>query len=211
MATLTEFITNWGDVIELDFPKWDLPKIMQILDKHPGWSEYQPHKVGYNRYGLSVTSLDGGFSGKPDLYSLREYYRMTGEIYDEMSFKKRTNIVEFLPELNEFLDFWEPSLGRTHFLKFNRGGFFPPHRDNGAHVNSPTFRILVPINNFGINDMKWIQEEKVLNLTLGQVYFINTTKLHSVFSFVDNCIMLVLNISADEKILAKMVKKVVGL
>lgn len=211
MATLTDFITNWGDVIELDFPKWDLHKIINILDKHPGWKEYQPHKLGYNRYGLSVTSLDGGFSGKPDLYSLREYYRMTGEIYDESNFKQRTNVVEFLPEINEFLDFFEPSLGRTHFLKFNKGGFFPPHRDNGANIASPSFRILVPIHNFGINDMKWIQDERVLNLTLGQVYFINTTKLHSVFSFVDNCVMLVLNVKADEKILDKMVKKVVGL
>lgn len=211
MATLTDFVSNWGDVIELDFPRWDLHKMMTVLNKHPGWKIYQPHKKGYNRFGLSVTSHDGGFSGQPDLYSLREWYKMTGEIFDEMSFKKRTSIVEFLPELNEFLDFWEPSLGRTHFLRFDKGGFFPPHRDNGAIVQSPTFRILVPINNFGINDMKWIQEEKTLNLTLGQVYFINTTKLHSVFSFVDNCVMLVLNVNADEAILDKMVKKVVGL
>lgn len=211
MATLTDFIINWGEVIELDFPKWDLNKIMTVLDKHSGWKEYQPHKPGYNRYGLSVTSLDGGFSGKPDLYSLREYQNMYGESYNELSFKKRTNIVQFLPELNEFLDFWEPNLGRTHFLRLDKGGFFPPHRDNGALVSVPTFRILVPIHNFGINDMKWIQEERVLNLTLGQTYFINTSRLHSLFSYVDNCVMLVLNIGVDEQILNKMVKKIVAL
>ena len=211
MATLTDFIINWGEVIELDFPKWDLNKMMTVLDKHSGWKEYQPHKPGYNRYGLSVTSLDGGFSGKPDLYSLREYQNMYGESYNEMSFKKRTNIVQFLPELNEFLDFWEPNLGRTHFLRLDKGGFFPPHRDNGALVSVPTFRILVPIHNFGINDMKWIQEERVLNLTLGQTYFINTSRLHSLFSYVDNCVMLVLNIGVDEQILSKMVKKIVAL
>ena len=211
MATLTDFIINWGEVIELDFPKWDLNKMMTVLDKHSGWKEYQPHKPGYNRYGLSVTSLDGGFSGKPDLYSLREYQNMYGESYNELSFKKRTNIVQFLPELNEFLDFWEPNLGRTHFLRLDKGGFFPPHRDNGALVSVPTFRILVPIHNFGINDMKWIQEERVLNLTLGQTYFINTSRLHSLFSYVDNCVMLVLNIGVDEQILNKMVKKIVAL
>ena len=123
MATLTDFIVNWGEVIELDFPKWDLSKMMNVLNKHSGWKEYQPHKPGYNRYGLSVTSLDGGFSGKPDLCSLREYQTMYGESYNEMSFTKRTNIVQFLPELNEFLDFWEPNLGRTHFLRLDRGGF----------------------------------------------------------------------------------------
>jgi hypothetical protein len=211
MNTLTDFIINWGEVIELDFPKWDLSKVMNVLNKHPGWKEYQPHKPGYNRYGLSVTSLDGGFSGKPDLYSLREYQNMYNESYNEMCFNKRTNVVQFLPELNEFLDFWEPNLGRSHFLRLDKGGFFPPHRDNGALVSVPTFRILVPIHNFGINDMKWIQEERILNLTLGQVYFINTSRLHSLFSFVDNCVMLVLNIGVDEKILSKMVKKIVAL
>ena len=211
MNTLTDFIINWGEVIELDFPKWDLHKVMQVLDKHPGWKEYQPHKPGYNRYGLSVTSLDGGYSGKPDLYSLREYQKFYGESYNEMSFRNRTSIVQFLPELNEFLDFWEPNLGRTHFLRLDKGGFFPPHRDNGAIVAVPTFRILVPINNFGINDMKWIQEERILNLTLGQTYFINTSRLHSLFSYVDNCVMLVLNVHADEQILSKMVKKIVAL
>jgi hypothetical protein len=211
MNTLTDFIINWGEVIELDFPKWDLSKVMNVLNKHPGWKEYQPHKPGYNRYGLSVTSLDGGFSGKPDLYSLREYQNMYGESYNEMCFNKRTNVVQFLPELNDFLDFWGPNLGRTHFLRLDKGGFFPPHRDNGALVSVPTFRILVPIHNFGINDMKWVQEERILNLTLGQVYFINTSRLHSLFSFVDNCVMLVLNIGVDEQILSKMVKKIVAL
>lgn len=211
MNGITDFITHFGDVVELDFPKWELHKVTEVLFKHPGWKYYQPHKENYNRYGLSVTSLDGGFSGEPDLYSLREWYKMTGESYNEFSFKKRTNIVSFLPELDKFLDFFEPALGRTHFLKLNKGGFFPPHRDNGANVSIDNFRIIIPIHNFGINDMKWIQEEKILRMDLGSTYFINTTKLHSVFSFVDNCLMLVLNVQADQSILNKMVKKVVGL
>lgn len=211
MSALTDLIINFGDVIDLDFPAWDYFNASSILSKHTGWKYYQPHKLGYNRYGLSVTSLDGGFSGEPDLYSLREYHKMTGKSYTEIDFKKRTNIVEFIPELNPLLDFFEPSLGRTHFLRLDKGGFFPPHRDNGAIVDTPTFRILVPIKNFGINDMKWIQEEKVLRLELGHTYFINTTRLHSLFSFVDDCIMLVLNVVQDERVLSKMVKKIVGI
>lgn len=211
MSSLSELITHFGNVVELDFPAWDVVKITEICNKHPGWKYYQPHKLGYNRYGLSVTSLDGGFSGEPDLYSLREYRKMHGKSYNEIDFKARTNIVEFIPELNNFLDFWEPSLGRCHFLKLNRGGFFPPHRDNGAIVDVPTFRILVPINNFGTNDMKWIQEEQILNLRLGHTYFINTSRLHSLFSFVDNCLMLVLNVNQSPEILSKMVKKIVGI
>ncbi len=197
--------------MELDFPKMNLNHVKDVLDKHPGWKPYQPHKTGYNRFGLSVTSLDGQYSGEPDLYSLREWQSMTGESYNEMSFRKRTNIVQFLPELDQFLNFWEPNLGRTHFLRLDRGGFFPPHRDNGAIVAVPTFRIIVPIYNFGVNDMKWIQDEKIQRFDLGATYFVNTSRLHSVFSFVDNCLMLVLNVNTDEHILGKMVKKIVAI
>jgi hypothetical protein len=211
MAALTDFIINWGEVVELDFPKMNLNHVKDVLDKHPGWKPYQPHKTGYNRFGLSVTSLDGQYSGEPDLYSLREWQSMTGESYNEMSFRKRTNIVQFLPELDQFLNFWEPNLGRTHFLRLDRGGFFPPHRDNGAIVAVPTFRIIVPIYNFGVNDMKWIQDEKIQRFDLGATYFVNTSRLHSVFSFVDNCLMLVLNVNTDEHILGKMVKKIVAI
>jgi len=211
MSRLTEFIVNWGDIVELDFHTWNTGNAINVLNKHPGWKVYQPHKPGYNRFGLSVTSLDGGYSGLPDLASLREYNLLNNTNYNEYDFKTRTNIEAFIPELKPLLDFFEPNLGRCHFLRLDKGGFFPPHRDNGAIVAVPSFRILVPINNFGINDMKWIQDEEILNLKLGQVYFINTSKIHSLFSFVDNCMMLVINVIWDEQILNKMVKKLVAI
>ena len=193
MSHLTDFITNFGQVIEFDFPQWNTVAANDILTKHPGWVRYQPQKPN-NRWGLSVTSLDGNFSGVPDLYSLREYNQMNGTEYWEADFKARTNICDFIPELNPFLDFFGKSLGRAHFLRLDSGGFFPPHRDNGAIVDSPSFRILVPVANFGKNQMKWIQEEQPIQLELGRTYFINTTRPHSLFSFTDNCTMLVLNV-----------------
>jgi len=211
MSALTDFIVNFGDVVELDFPALNCFKVTEILNKHPGWKIYQPHKPGYNRFGLSVTSLDGGYSGEPDLYSLREYYKIHGKSYQEIDFKKRTSMVEFIPELNEIIDYFEPGTGRCHFLRLDRGGFFPPHRDNGANADVPTFRILIPINNFNSNDMKWIQEDSILNLRMGTAYFINTTRLHSVFSFVDNCLMFVMNIEQSPVIIQKLVKRVAAI
>ena len=208
MSYLTEFITNYGNVVEFDFPHWDTLRAHDILSKHPGWVRYQPQKPN-NRWGLSVTSLDGNFSGVPDLYSLRDYNELNGTQYWEADFKARTNVVEFIPELNPFLDFFGSSLGRVHFLRLDAGGFFPPHRDNGAIVDSPTFRILVPIYSFGKNQMKWIQEEQVLTLETGKTYFINTTRAHSLFSFVDNCTMLVLNVIATKEVLDKLVRRVI--
>jgi hypothetical protein len=208
MSHLTDFITNFGQVIEFDFPQWNTVAANDILKKHPGWVRYQPQKPN-NRWGLSVTSLDGNFSGVPDLYSLREYNQMNGTAYWEADFKARTNICDFIPELNPFLDFFGKSLGRAHFLRLDSGGFFPPHRDNGAIVDSPSFRILVPVANFGKNQMKWIQEEQPIQLELGRTYFINTTRPHSLFSFTDNCTMLVLNVLADKEVLDKLVRHVV--
>ena len=51
---------------------------------------------------------------------------------------------------------------------------------------------------FGKHQVKWIQEDKILNFEIGRAYFVNTTKEHSVFSFVDNSIMFVMNIMATD-------------
>lgn len=208
MSALSDFIINFGDIVELNFPSWNLDSTQKILANHQNWVRYQPHKLENNRFGLSVTSLDGNYSGEPDLYSLREYRDMTGKNYNEGDFKRRTNIVNFIPELQNLLDFFEPNLGRTHFIKLNPGGFFPPHRDNGLLPSSPTFRIIVPIQNFHYRCVKWIQDEKIVNFNVGRTYFVNTTKVHSVFSFEQNVILLVLNVAVDDFIISKMTKAV---
>lgn len=197
MNTATLFAC-FGDVIELDFPLWDINQIQQILDSHSGWKQYNPRK-GINRYGLSVTSLDGEYSGVPDLDSLLEYNKLNNTNYSETSFNVKTDIVEKIPNLNELLSALSPNVGRCHFLKINAGGFFPPHRDNGSAVPSPSFRIIVPLGNTKKKDWHWMQEGQLLNLTPGKTYCINTTKEHSIFSFRDNCCMLVLNVIASLK------------
>ena len=190
MATLTDLITNFGDVICLKDQGFDLQKIRQVLDASPHWVQYNPRKQ-INRYGLSVTSLDGGYSGIPDLDSLREYNRLNNTSFGESSFKTRTPIVDELG-LGPFLDKWK-FLGRTHFLRLDQGGFFPPHRDNGIVIPPQTVRILVPIR-WQNNNALWIQDGKPLHLEEGQTYFINTSKEHSVFSFMNGSILLVLNV-----------------
>ena len=191
-----DLFSCFGDVIELDFPKWNIDQVQTILDNHSGWKQYNPRK-SINRHGLSVTSLDGTYSGVPDLDSLLEFNKENGTNYNESDFKIRTNIVEQIPNLQQILDLLSPDLGRCHFLKLNAGGFFPPHRDNGSSIPSKSFRIIVPL----VSPKKWywIHEGKILNLTPGKTYCINTTKEHSVFSFFDNSCMLVLNVIASLK------------
>lgn len=203
MASVTDLVSNFGDIIELDFV-WKLEEPEKLI-AHPGWKPYNPRKDGYNRFGLSVTSADGGFSGIPDLDSLREYNKINGTQFTEASFDKRTSIVSQYPDLERILNLFGKDCGRCHFLRLDKGGFFPPHRDNGTSLPSKTFRIIVPLYNFGKHHVKWIQEDRVLNLETGKAYFVNTTKEHSVFSFVDNSIMFVMNIMVSENSIQKVV------
>lgn len=197
--TLTDLITNFGDIIELNYGTLPINDISERLSTSELWRPYNLRKISNRRYGISVTSLDGGYSGVPDLDSLREYNHLNSTDYSEKDFKTRTPIAGDFSQLTELLDDWEPYLGRTHFLKLGAGGYFPPHRDNGINLPTPYFRILVPISGFGTNEFKWLQEDKIVQFNLGRAYFVNTTKSHCLFSFVDNCVMLVMNVEANEK------------
>jgi hypothetical protein len=205
MANITDVIVNFGEIIELDFPLWNLENSTTHLFNHDGWMQYNPRKT-VNRKGLSVTSLDGAYSGIPDLDSLREFNILNNTQYHELDFKIRTDIVNFIPELNILLDTF-PDHGRCHFLKLDAGGFFPPHRDNGTASTVPsTFRLIVPIHNFQKYQLEWIHDGVLTYFELGKAYFINTTKVHSLFSFVDNSICFVMNIMCTELSLKTLIR-----
>lgn len=204
---LTEFVSSYGDVVELGFHKIDVNLYKDLILNHPEWKEYNTYKRGYNRYGLSMTSLDGGYSGIPDLESLMEYYLETKEIYYDRDFKVRTPLSNEIPEVSELFDFFGDALGRSHFLRLDRGGFFPPHRDHEFRLPNNMFRVVIPFYNFHSSKMTWVFDGKVLQLTEGVAYFMNTTKAHSLFSYDDACTMLVLNVSATEDIMNELIRK----
>lgn len=204
---LTEFVSSYGDVVELGFHKIDVNLYKDLILNHPEWKEYNTYKRGYNRYGLSMTSLDGGYSGVPDLESLMEYYLETKEIYYDRDFKVRTPLSNEIPEVSELFDFFGDALGRSHFLRLDRGGFFPPHRDHEFRLPNNMFRVVIPFYNFHSSKMTWVFDGKVLQLTEGVAYFMNTTKAHSLFSYDDACTMLVLNVSATEDIMNELIRK----
>ena len=197
---LTDLITNFGDVIKLKDQQFDLNKMRTILDASEHWHQYNPRK-NVNRFGLSLTSLDGGYSGVPDLDSLREYNAINKTNYVEDSFTQYTPMVEELG-LTKFLDLWQPHLGRSHCLRLDAGGFFPPHRDNGLNLQSTTVRILIPVR---WKNAVWIQDGQLLNLEEGAAYFLNTTKIHSLFSYQDGNILIVLNVNTHPVSLGKII------
>ena len=102
----------FGDVIELDLPSWDVIKIQEVLNSHTEWKQYNPRK-GVNRYGLSVTSLDGGYSGVPDLDSILEFNKLNNTKYIETDFNVKTDVVSQIPNLDELLNSLSPGLSAT--------------------------------------------------------------------------------------------------
>lgn len=198
MINTASLFSCFGDIIELNFEPWDTNKYHDFLVNHPEWKRYN-YRKNINRFGLSVISMDGGYSGVPDLDSLIEYNKETGKNLGENDFKTKTPIVEEIPELKKIINYFGDDVGRSHFLKLNLGGFFPPHRDNGTMVPSQYFRIIVPLINTNYNSWKWLHENKVKNFQTGKAYCVNTTKEHCIFSFTDNCIILVLNVKATIK------------
>lgn len=194
---LLNTIHAYGNVLPLKF--WMSPQVVRgELEKFNGdWKPYNSAKGDFKRWGLSITSKDGGLTGDPDLTSLLEYNTKFKTQLTEMSFKVPTPVYENVPEILPLLETFSPFLGRSHFLKFGVGGFFPYHRDGGVLAPS-SFRIFVPLHCHSMTDFVFLYRREVLNLEPGRAYFINTMVEHAVFSFHPESVHLVLNVDVTE-------------
>ena len=177
MSYLLTRIALYGDVLPLKF-KLDYKKFekgLKLFDDK--WVQYNPRK-NIPRYGLSITSLDGGFSGRPDLDSLKEYNIEHNLNLDEPDFKTLTPM---WPYVESALSKFKNHLGRTHIIKKSAGGQFPSHRDQYERENK-SFRLFLPIYNCNPPFNYFILDDKILNFDHGRMYFLNTCKEHIVFT-----------------------------
>lgn len=194
MSYLYDCLTRYGDFYQLNF-SISLSKILEELKLYKNdWVKYNPRK-NIPRYGLSITSLDGGLSGIPDLDSVREYNIKNNLNLDETDFNKKTEVWNLVDSgLREF----DGHLGRTHFIRMDRTGCFPPHRDQYSRdINS--FRLFIPIEKCNPPGTYFILDNKILNFEHGKVYFINTCKEHTIFTMSEFSLFVVANIILSEK------------
>lgn len=194
---LYQYLTVYGSV-------YSTTHYLQKYDDFVSWTEENFKYVRYNprkqieRYGLSITSLDGGTSGIPDLDSLYDYCVENNIILSEKDFKKFTSVYNF-KHLANVLDPIKEYLFRSHVLKINPGGFFPPHRDfRGMDIDS--FRIIIPLQNMDPPYFTFIVDEKIQYWEPGSLYFVDTAKMHYLFnaSFKPSY-MIILNVELNEK------------
>lgn len=178
------FDTNLGDCCELNLESVSL----QLQDFENDWQQYNPRKQ-VARWGLSITSLDGGMGGTPDLDSLYEYNLINGTKYNESHFRTLTPLGEQFRFFAEKVD-----LGRSHIIKLGSGGYFPYHRD----LDRNSFRVIYCIEGCHPTNFVWITENNVFPLQDGRWYVLNTKKVHSVFSF-GGCKFAVFNVISSEQ------------
>ena len=177
MSYLLTRIALYGDVLPLKF-KLDYKKFekgLKLFDDK--WVQYNPRK-NIPREGLSITSLDGGFSGIPDLDSLKEYNIEHNLNLDEPDFKTLTPM---WPYVESALSKFKNHLGRTHLIRKYAGGQFPSHRDHYERENK-SFRLFLPIYNCNPPFNYFILDDKILHFEHGRMYFLNTCKEHIVFT-----------------------------
>lgn len=154
------------------------------------WFPYNESKKGYRREGLSLYSLDGTVDSQIDLTSIQEFNKKNQTSYTEQSFNTPTPYWWDVPDLAESFKDIQNDICRTHFIRLGQGGFFPPHRDLGN-----TFRLIALFN--GTSDLYLMSEDKKLSFDVGRLYFLNTKKMHSIFSFIQYSHLLVLNVNLN--------------
>jgi len=177
--------------------------LLKNPDKFVAWTEENFKYVHYNprkdirRYGLSITSLDGGLSGRPDLDSLKDYNAENGTTFSERDFVQTTPVYDY-PQLKEILDPIKPYLFRSHVLRIDAGGYFPPHRDFGG-LDIDSFRLIIPLENVRQPNFTFIVDDKIQNWTPGRVTFVDTAKMHYLFNAAFHPVyFIVLNVELNE-------------
>ena len=195
-----------GDWLEMQ--RFSADNLMKELKQfEDSWKPYNRKKPN-NRFGLSITSLDGGLSGIPDLDSLYEYNKLHNTSIDNQDINKYTEVYENMPTLQKIIKPWKPWLGRCHFLKLNSGGFFPEHYDiNKLDYSYDDIRLIGFVNNNNKYGMKFLYEDKLVEVKEGSLYWFNASKRHSVFSMEDDCIMIVFCLKFDEELFKTIIEE----
>ena len=189
-------LLSFGDLIPLKL-KCDVKKLFDETEEFV-YLKYNPRK-DIERYGLSITSLDGSLNGV-DLDSIKEYNKENNTEYDELSFNKFTEVYNVSSEIQKIVEPFKNHIGRSHILHLAEGGYFPPHRDLPVYVEQQnSLRVLVPLKGCNPPDMYFMYEDKPLHFEHGRAYFLNTNKSHNLFSFKDSY-MVVLNIKTSEEV-----------
>jgi hypothetical protein len=188
-------LTAYGDQFRLQ-TEVDSTFILDELEKYNNdWTPYNPRKKN-NRWGLSLTNLDGKLGAGPDLDSLREYNREHNTTIVEKDFIVPTPVYDVFKDVCDPMKQW---IVRSHILQLRPGGYFPTHIDNYT-TDIESFRLLIPLESMNPRHSWFMMEDTILTWEYGFLYFINTCKQHTLFNAGrNNMTMVVFNVLLDKE------------
>ena len=172
-------ILQFGDFIPLDVEIEHSIK-QDLKDFDHKFTKYNP-RDDIPRQGLCVINERGETGPGPALDSINQYNAEHGTDWGETSFNKTTEVYNESAALQNLLHSIKHWCVRTHFIKLQPGGYFPPHRDHSKGIQN-TFRLIVPISNVNAPHCRFMLEDTTLNFEPYKMYFINTTKQHTLFN-----------------------------
>jgi hypothetical protein len=198
-AALWNSLVNLGSFVKT---KWYFDHYFveqQLSQFEDSWCPYNAKKdTVNNRWGLPVTSHTGDVFDNYHLNSFGHMQKYHDIEMKEENFKMPTQVYHAIPEIKKLVDVFAPDIGRVHFLRIDKGGFFPPHRD--FQGTSPEyFRLLTVFGRCSPENYVQMVDGCPLYPEAGWTYFMNTQLDHSVFSFSDNLYALILTVKLNER------------
>ncbi len=169
----------------------------EINDEKLKWIKYNKSKPWSHRYGLSLISLDGKTDGEIDLNSILEWNRTHNTNFNERSFQTPTPYWNHFQSISSQLSELQKHLGRSHLLRLDEAGIFPPHRDNYKQ-DDLTFRLLAFFN-CSSSSLHLNIDGTNAHFSTNSLYFLDTRLIHSVVSFQSNAMLLILNVELNSQ------------
>lgn len=191
LAVETQLLTL-GHVIPLNFMV-DLAQLERELVPYKNtWVPYLPRADRMNnRQGLALFGLPG--DQMTDGASLPEGRQRAQKDVDELDFNTPTELYSQCKSLHPLFEYFSP-VGRSFFVKSNKGGWFYPHRDH-PRLFRPSMRIIVFCKNSKSHQYDWIMDDdRKIQIEEGRAYYINTRLVHRTISYADDSIHLIMNI-----------------
>lgn len=164
------------------------------------WRPFQP-KTGISNDRESILLYGAEGSQPTDPCGLAQMARHTGVKPQEDSMTHPTIARDQFSCLTEVFKYFD--LGRTFAVRLNQGGHYPPHRDH-ILLRRPTFRLIAFLGD-STGALKWEVEEKRVHVEPNHVYYVDTRKMHSLWSSDHRSTMVVFNVMKNWENVMKMI------
>jgi hypothetical protein len=153
------------------------------------WRPFQPKPgISNDRESILLYGAEGAHPTDP--CGLAQMARDTGIKPRENSMTYPTSAKEMFTCLNDVFNYFD--LGRTFAVRLNQGGHYPQHRDH-LLLTRPTFRLIAFLGD-STGALKWEVEEKRVHIEPNHLYYVDTRKMHSLWSGEHKSTMVVFNV-----------------